>query len=71
MDNKFRHLSENYDKIEEEERVSRIEKLKEQIINSFEQILEKLDFYLKKAWISQIAYNVLSNDIINLINKLN
>lgn len=71
LDNKFRHLSENYDKIEEEERVSRIEKLKEQIINSFEQILEKLDFYLKKAWISQIAYNVLSKDIINLINKLN
>ncbi|MBU4375592.1 hypothetical protein KKH38_03765 [Patescibacteria group bacterium] len=68
---KFRHLSKKYDKIEERKNNLHKQILKKQIIYSLEIIKKELKFYLKKDWITQTAYDILTNDINNIINQLN
>ncbi len=40
-------------------------------IEEADKIIEKLEFYLNKNWITQTAYDIIENNIDSLIIQLN
>ncbi|MFH1583200.1 MAG: hypothetical protein ABIB72_02690, partial [Candidatus Falkowbacteria bacterium] len=64
---KFRKLNEIYGKIEDKKDE---EKRKQEFIKESEKIIEKLEFYLEKSWLTQTAFSILTNNINYLIENL-
>lgn len=68
---KFKHLNKIYNKIESKKYKKGDELIKQSIKLSLKIANKQLSFYLNKEWITQMAYDILKYDIMNLINKLN
>ncbi len=63
----FKKLDNIYDKIQDKRNR---EKRKNDFIEEADKIIEKLEFYLNKNWITQTAYDIIENNIDSLIYEL-
>lgn len=63
-------LDKKYDTIKTKQKVWQ-KIIKKQIELTLNAIIKKLEFYLKKDWLSQNAYDILISDIEKIINQLN
>ncbi|MEA2088216.1 MAG: hypothetical protein U9O55_00005, partial [Patescibacteria group bacterium] len=66
----FKNLERKYNKIEKIKKSYHKKILKKYIQKSLNFAKRKLKFYLKQNWITQTAYDILINDIDNLIIKI-